>query len=258
MFNKNANVMFNNKMFRCWMISNMSELDDQRAMHPTMQRLYQAAKELRNVEGQSAVAKLMNISAQRVNNWEARGISAEGMLDAESVIGCSALWLRDGQGNMEASMIPGQAKVIVAEAGDPGFYQIPKVTLRLSAGMTGFQTVPEIYDGSTLSVPRNWVDRHGFTPLRLIAIPVKGESMEPGLYDGDMVIVNTADTTMADGGVFAVNYEGEAVIKRVTRDAGQWWLSSDNPDQRKFYRKSCRGAECIMIGRVVKKESERL
>lgn len=82
--------------------------------------------------------------------------------------------------------------------------------------------------------------------------------MEPGLFDGDQVLVNTADTKIVDGAVYAVNYEGEAVIKRMVRDAGQWWLSSDNPDQRRFHRKSCRGAECIMIGRVIKKESERL
>ena len=51
-----------------------------------------------------------------------------------------------------------------------------------------------------------------------------------------------------------MNYEGEAVIKRLTRDAGQWWLSSDNLDQRRFYRKSCRGGECIVVGRVVRRD----
>lgn len=227
-------------------------------MHPHMERLYEAASELRGIEGQSAVAKALNTSPQRVKNWEARGMSSEGMLEAEKVFGCSALWLRDGHGHMTLGPIPGQGVVAVVDVGDPGFYQIPKVSLQLSAGLTGFSTVPEIYDGATLSVPRNWVDRNGFIPSRLIALKVKGESMEPGLFDGDQVVVNTADTKIVDGAVYAVNYEGEAVIKRMVRDAGQWWLSSDNPDQRRFHRKSCRGAECIMIGRVIKKESERL
>ncbi len=52
-----------------------------------------------------------------------------------------------------------------------------------------------------------------------------------------MVIINTADKRPADGIVFAINYEGEPVVKRMARDIGEWWLTSDNPDQRKYHRK---------------------
>jgi phage repressor protein C with HTH and peptisase S24 domain len=71
-------------------------------------------------------------------------------------------------------------------------------------------------------------------------------------------VINTADITPADGEVFAVNYEGEAVVKRMVRDAGEWWLSSDNPDQRRYSRKLCAGDACIIIGRIVHKQSERI
>lgn len=152
----------------------------------------------------------------------------------------------------------GYREVIVADSNSPEFYQIPKVQLRLSAGMTGFQTVPEIYDGSKVSVSKNWVDRNGFTPGKLLALTVKGESMEPNLYADDVVIVNTGDTKIVDGSVYAVNYEGEAVVKRMERDSGEWWLSSDNPDQQKYRRKRCRDGECIVVGKVVKRETERI
>jgi hypothetical protein len=155
-------------------------------------------------------------------------------------------------------LLPGAMPVRLTEDGGNDFYMIPKVKLQLSAGMTGFHTVPEIHDGSTLSVAKNWVDRHGYVPSRLIAVTVKGESMEPNLYAGDLVIVNTGDTCMEDGAVFAVNYEGEAVIKRLTRDRGEWWLTSDNADQRKYHRKSCRSGECIIVGRVVRRETDRI
>lgn len=174
------------------------------------------------------------------------------------------VWLADGKGEAfpkEWGAVPPSTEhlnVVIAEDGDPYFYQIPKVQLQLSAGITGFQTVPEIHDGSKVSVAKNWVERNGYRPGALIALTVKGESMEPNLYPGDLVIVNTAQTEMIDGAVFAVNYEGEAVIKRLSRDSGQWWLSSDNPDQRKYHRKSCRGGECIMIGRVVRRETDQI
>jgi len=82
--------------------------------------------------------------------------------------------------------------------------------------------------------------------------------MEPTLYEDDLVILNTADTQMVDGAVYAFNYEGQAVVKRLSRDAGEWWLTSDNPDQRKYHRKLCRGGDCIIIGRVVRKESDHI
>lgn len=69
-------------------------------MHEQMERLYEAARLLRNVEGQSAVASLFNMSAQRLNNWEERGISNKGLLAAQAIIGCDAIWLRDGAGEM--------------------------------------------------------------------------------------------------------------------------------------------------------------
>lgn len=72
------------------------------------------------------------------------------------------------------------------------------------------------------------------------------------------MVLNTADTKLVDGQVYAFNYEGEAVVKRLSRDAGMWWLTSDNPDQRKYHRKSVQGSECIVIGRVVRKESDRI
>jgi transcriptional regulator with XRE-family HTH domain len=69
-------------------------------MHPSMARLYEAAKTLRQKEGQSEVARLLNYSPQRLNNWERRGISREGAVEAEKTIGCSANWLLDGTGAM--------------------------------------------------------------------------------------------------------------------------------------------------------------
>lgn len=138
---------------------------------------------------------------------------------------------------------------------DPRHTLIPKVKLRLTAGISGFEVEPELFDGSTTAVPTEWLERKGYSREKLIAITVRGESMEPTFYEGDLVIVNTADQALVDNVVYALNYEGEPVVKRLTRDAGQWWLSSDNVDQRRFYRRTCDESVKI-IGRVVRKESE--
>lgn len=158
----------------------------------------------------------------------------------------------------QAADLPGSMRVHAADQDDEGFIQIPMVKLRLQAGVTGFQTEPERRDGGTLGMRKGWIERTGYNPTSLIAIQVKGASMEPTLHEDDIVVINTADKKPVDGVVFALNYEGEAVVKRMTRDAGMWWLSSDNPDQTKYHRKSCRGDECLIIGRVVRMESDRI
>jgi hypothetical protein len=152
-----------------------------------------------------------------------------------------------------------RVKVSVSDPGDPRFTFIPKVRLQLTAGITGFAVEPEFdNDEPALSaVPTDWVVQRGYSPSSLIAIHVRGESMEPTFYAGDLVVLNTADTQPVDGGVYAINYEGEPVVKRMSRDAGQWWLTSDNPDQRKYHRKVCSGDACIIVGRVVRRETER-
>jgi len=121
--------------------------------------------------------------------------------------------------------------------------------------MTGFQVEPEHHDGRTTGVPTEWIRHNQFTAGDLIAITVTGQSMEPALFDGDVIIFNASDKKLVDGSVYVVNYEGEVVVKRMMRDAGMWWLSSDNADQRKYHRKACKGGECIVIGKVVRKES---
>lgn len=235
------------------------------AMHIQMERLYQAAKALRGISSQAELARALNQSSQTINNWEARGISKAGLLKVQAEIGCSATWLETGEGSMviagsepAAGLRPGTfLRVDAVDSDDPRLTHIPKVRLRLTAGISGFEVEAERFDGATTTVPTDWMERRGYSRDKLIAIRVRGESMEPTFYEDDLVVINTADTRPVDGSVYAINYEGEPVVKRMTRDAGQWWLSSDNPDQRKYYRRSCQGNDCIIVGRVVRKETER-
>lgn len=155
-------------------------------------------------------------------------------------------------------LVPDARHVHASDADDPTMTQIMKVKIRVQAGITGFQVEPEYHDGETQGVPTKWVLQEGLRRDALVATVVRGESMEPALYHGDTVVVNTADKTLVSGSVYVVNYEGEAVVKRLLRDAGQWWLTSDNLDQRKYHRQLCKGAECIVIGKVIRKESSHI
>ncbi|PQV51003.1 phage repressor protein C with HTH and peptisase S24 domain [Paraburkholderia sp. BL21I4N1] len=78
-----------------------------------MERLYEAARLLHQIEGPAQLAKFLNISEQLVNNWQRRGISKGGMLDAQKAFGCSATWLETG-------IPPMMASVGGANHGNPG------------------------------------------------------------------------------------------------------------------------------------------
>jgi len=71
------------------------------------------------------------------------------------------------------------------------------------------------------------------------------------------VVINTDDVRPVDGDVFAINYEGELVIKRMRRDAGQWFACSDNQDQRRYPPKVCH-EDVQIIGRAVYRQGERI
>lgn len=179
----------------------------------------------------------------------------------EADCGLPTGWL-DASGEPEkqtvsAAAFPGARPVQgFDEGGAPSHCPIPMVTLKLQAGVMGIRTEPDNRDGGALSVPMSWIKKKGFDPEKLLAVQIKGDSMETTFYEGDTVVINLADQTLVDNGIFAVNYDGEAVVKRLSRDAGQWWLMSDNPDQRKYYRRMCSGTECIIIGRIVRREGD--
>jgi hypothetical protein len=87
----------NNKAFSAGTIGAMAE-----EIHESTQRLYDVVKRVLEIEGQAALARLLNESPQVVNNWEARGLSERGALKAQALVGVDANWLLTGQGSAYA------------------------------------------------------------------------------------------------------------------------------------------------------------
>jgi len=62
-------------------------------------------------------------------------------------------------------------------------------------------------------------------------IRVRGTSMEPGLVDGDQIVVDTARRLPdATGGIFVIRIDSVVMVKRVRRERGGLVATSDNPD----------------------------
>lgn len=97
-------------------------------LHPSLRRLYAAAKKLRGVTGESAVADLLGFSPQRVHNWGSnkRGVSDEAAILAQKIIGCDAVWIQYGPGD---DVVPVHGGLSVAES-LPSPYIHPNETTR--------------------------------------------------------------------------------------------------------------------------------
>lgn len=141
---------------------------------------------------------------------------------------------------------------------DSDYLPVMMGNFHLEAGVTGF-TIDYINENKPpIFFLRSWFLEHRYNPERLIACKVKGSSMEPNLFSGDVVIVNMDSIKPIDGKVFAVNYEGELVIKRMVLEEKQWYLSSDNSDKTRYPRKICSGEHCIILGQVIYKQSSEI
>ena len=67
-------------------------------------------------------------------------------------------------------------------------------------------------------------------------------------------MTDPGDDQPRDGRVYAVNLDGELLIKRSGRDDGAWWRLSDNPDAVRYPRKRLDGDFVRIIDRIAHKQ----
>lgn len=211
-------------------------------------------------KSQSAIARALGITPQAITKALRFGHLAKHHVSTFCrETGVNEAWLLEGSSPKERSDSPAEPPLPVdgSDSDDLGYIAVRRVRLRLSAGVSGFAIEYENDEAPAIFFRREWFQSRRLNPDKLLGLKVSGASMEPGLYDGDTIVANTADTNPADGEVFAINYEGELVIKRMKRDGGEWWLASDNDDKRRYPDKRV-GEGVILLGRVVYKSSERI
>lgn len=128
--------------------------------------------------------------------------------------------------------------------------------LRLEAGKKGYKTERLEGMGAFIAFRNDWLAQRNFQSSQLLAVEMNDNGMAPTLMRSDLIVLNTADVSLVDSMVFAFNYEGELRIRRVVRDAGEWWLYCDNLDRQRFPRKQFIVKQCYALGRIVHRQSE--
>lgn len=108
-------------------------------------------------------------------------------------------------------------------------WRAPRLDVRASAG-PGAVNGDEQAIGAA-SVPPELAQSLGLKPGKASIIRVAGDSMAPGLVDGDELLVDEARRLPdARGGVFVLRLDGVLLVKRVATVNGRLVVTSDNPE----------------------------
>jgi phage repressor protein C with HTH and peptisase S24 domain len=108
----------------------------------------------------------------------------------------------------------------------PSHVGVPLFSARAAAGNGRAVLSQDVDDYFSLS--RDWLYRlvpHG---TRVGVMQCDGDSMEPTIRDGDLMIVRFDIDKIRNDGVYVISYEGEIRVKRLTIHLGEVVLSSDN------------------------------
>lgn len=120
----------------------------------------------------------------------------------------------------------------MSDTNDKGL-EIPYYRVKGSCGGGNDNPLPEIK--GTISREAAWFSRYKVKAKNCIAIYAHGDSMQPYIMDGDMVILDTSQTEPQSGNVYLINHPDGERLKRLRREMdGGWVLESDNLDKKRY------------------------
>ncbi len=128
----------------------------------------------------------------------------------------------------------------------PDWIDVPRLELGVSAGPGALDTGERAM--GALRFSRRWLRQRGLDPAMLSTVEVIGDSMEPGLRDGDEILVERVNGPLRDG-VHVVRLDTALLVKRLdTSRSGRLVLISDN---RAYPPIEVNPAGAHVIGRAV-------
>lgn len=186
-------------------------------------------------------------------------------------VGVSIDWLATGEGEMLATSKdgiqpepnqPGVDSVGNADAGQVSsdrigikpeeideFALIPMYDIEASAGHGA--VVGEELQISQLAFRKDWLKSKGLQQNKLATLKARGDSMEPTLHDGDLLLVDTRIEKIIDDAIYIIHADHHLIVKRLQQSLdGSISIISDNQRYEK-QRLSPEQAKALKIaGRV--------
>jgi len=190
------------------------------------------------------MAKAVGCSRVSWENYEG-GKSAPGFAIVQAIgdLGIDLNWLATGEGAMqrEPAMHAAAAELYgtnrrraeaaaearpdldalrrqVAAIGN-GFVMVPRYDVEASAGPGALTSEENVID--YMAFQAGWVRRAlGVDPNCLALISAKGDSMEPTIRAGDLLLIDTGVNQVEDDAIYIIVLDGHLMVKRLQRFIG--------------------------------------
>lgn len=138
-------------------------------------------------------------------------------------------WLVTGEGEPTAqATAPTSTDEDGADSFADRYALVPLYDVRVSAGHGAFADSEKVL--TQLAFTRYWLHKLGLHAAHLAAVRVDGDSMEPTIRSGDVLLLDRAQTHPRDGAIYVMRRDDWLVAKRVQLLAGgRVRVISDNP-----------------------------
>lgn len=175
------------------------------------------------------IADFCGVSAQAVNKWFNGGALEDENLSklAEffSDFGATSGWIKFGEGDPPLLSTYGDKSLAKNFA---AYEPISHYDVAASAG-NGYIAIDHADLRDEILFKRTWLHKNGWKAASLTVINVDGDSMEPQIQDGGVVLVNTDERQVRDGRIYAYVDSDHIRIKQFfLRTAGGAILHSIN------------------------------
>ncbi len=175
------------------------------------------------------LAEFLGIKSQSVSGAKGRGyIALEWVFKVAQGFNIFTDWLATGEGPMKREEAGQAGEYTTGKDLGADFVLVPRYNVGASAGGGAIIHSEQVVDH--LAFRSEWVRSALDVSVKDLAlISVKGDSMEPTLSNGDMILVDTGTRKVEDNAIYVLRYNGALMVKRIQRKVdGTLIIKSDN------------------------------
>lgn len=214
-------------------------------------------KEARGNRSQADLAKELSVPLTTYGRYE-RG---NGRPDVSFIrafceyLSIEESWLVSGRGNPNRDGVTTTSRVVKtgfaedAHWSGEDFVGVPRYAVEASAG-PGRQALAE-QALEDVAFRRDWLRSIGVSPTNAMTLIAVGDSMEPTIRHGDLLLVDAAIETVLDNAVYVLSLHGAVLLKRVQRLVdGTVLVKSDNSLYAEERIPAAEADQLHVVGRV--------
>lgn len=179
---------------------------------------------------QLQVAEKAGVSQVSIQHLETgRNQNSRHLVSIATAIGVRPEWLMTGKHPMLSGPIS-----VPRSPSEKDYALIPQYKARGACGDGYLNDHVEVTEG--LVFKKDWLTKMKVKPENLHVIYAEGDSMEPYVFDGDVVLFDASQVEPRDRQAYVIRRpDGGISIKRLTQQlTGGWLIRSDNSDKAKY------------------------